>query len=131
MLLDDGEDHAFATELHAAELLNITTELQSAHEREAALAKDLGKVKAANAELQTKLQKVTASLKSAKVTAREALIEMADQNAKLVQAFVDKKRECKQLKVSLESWLNSTIVDSKCTQPPQYSLKGESQDWIY
>jgi 3'-phosphoadenosine 5'-phosphosulfate sulfotransferase len=25
---------------------------------------------------------------------------MADQNAKLVQAFVDKKRECKQLKVS-------------------------------
>jgi predicted RNase H-like nuclease (RuvC/YqgF family) len=82
-----GEDDAFAEELHAA------------HAREAALAKEIGRVKAENAELQTKLQKATASLKSAKVTAREALIEMADQNAKLVQAFVDKKRECKQLKV--------------------------------
>jgi predicted nucleic acid-binding Zn-ribbon protein len=103
MLLDDGEDHALATELHAAELQASlhTAELQASHDREAALAKDLGKVKAANAELQTKLQKVTASMKSAKVTAREALIEMADQNAKLVQAFVDKKRECKQLKVSV------------------------------
>lgn len=81
------EDDVFAEELHAA------------HAREAALAKELVRVRAENAELQTKLQKATSSLKTAKVTAREALIEMADQNAKLVQAFVDKKRECKQLKV--------------------------------
>lgn len=77
----------------------VAGELAAAYHREESLAKDLGRVKAENAELQTKLAKVTASLKNAKVTAREALIEMADQNAKLVQAFVDKKRECKQLKV--------------------------------
>jgi VIT1/CCC1 family predicted Fe2+/Mn2+ transporter len=77
----------------------VAGELAAAYSREDSLAKDLGRVKAENAELQTKLAKVTASLKNAKVTAREALIEMADQNAKLVQAFVEKKRECKQLKV--------------------------------
>jgi len=86
MLLGVKQD-AFSAELHAA------------YEREAALAKELGKVKAENAELTSKLQKMSQSLKTAKVTAREALVEMADQNAKLVQAFVDKKRECKQLKV--------------------------------
>jgi hypothetical protein len=131
MLLDD-EDHAFAMDLHASELYVQASELHAAHEREAALAKDLGKVKAANAELQTKLQKVTASLKSAKVTAREALIEMADQNAKLVQAFVDKKRECKQLKVSLVLWLSSTVVEqvgSPGADNVQINcLRGESQE---
>lgn len=81
----------------------LSAELHAAYERETSLAKQLGRVKAENAELQTKLLKVTASLKTAKVTAREALIEMADQNAKLVQAYVDKKRECKQLKVCVVS----------------------------
>lgn len=103
MFLDDEIGDAFATEL------------QAAHAREAQLAKELGKLKAENAELQTKLQKVTASLKSAKVTAREALIEMADQNAKLVQAFVEKKRECKQLKVCNLSAASAPLLTAeKC-----------------
>lgn len=82
----------------------VAGELAAAYQREESLAKELGRVKAENAELLTKVHKVTASLKNAKVTAREALIEMADQNAKLVQAFVDKKRECKQLKVGEVIW---------------------------
>jgi hypothetical protein len=97
----------------------------AAYQREESLAKELGRVKAENAELLTKVQKVTASLKNAKVTAREALIEMADQNAKLVQAFVDKKRECKQLKVGLSMWHPSS-------RPPgqEWSAAAAAKQWL-
>lgn len=83
--------------------LCFAAELSAAHSREAALAQELGRVKADNAQLTSKLetvtQSLTQSLKSAKATARQALIDMAEHNAKLVAAYVDKKRECKQLKV--------------------------------
>jgi hypothetical protein len=49
--------------------------------------------------LQAKLERAEESLRSAKTAAREGLMDMAEQNAKLVAAYVEKKREVKQLQV--------------------------------
>ena len=76
------------------------TELVLSAEREAALAKELGRCKAECCELQTKLANAIDSASKAKKAAREALIDMAEQNAKLVAAYVEKKREVKQPQVT-------------------------------
>lgn len=51
--------------------------------------------------LQAKLERAADSLRNAKTAAREGLMDMAEQNAKLVAAYVEKKREVKQLQVGL------------------------------
>jgi CHAD domain-containing protein len=91
--------HAPSSSDAAAAASPAAPELAAAHDREAALAHELGRVRADNGVLQAKLQGATDSLRTAKATAREALIDMAEQNAKLVAAYVERKRECKQLKV--------------------------------
>lgn len=89
-------------------MLNIDVETQSSimeeqlalsAEREAALARELGRCKAECCELQSKLTNAVESASKAKKAARDALIDMAEQNAKLVAAYVEKKREVKQLQV--------------------------------
>lgn len=77
----------------------MNAELILSTEREAALAKELGRYKAECCELQTKLSNAVEGASKAKKAAREALIDMAEQNAKLVAGYVEKKREVKQLQV--------------------------------
>lgn len=55
------------------------------------------------ARAEEKLELTQEALKAAKKTAREGLMDMAEQNAKLVAAYVEKKREVKQLQVMSSS----------------------------
>jgi hypothetical protein len=52
--------------------------------------------------LEAKLERAQEFLRNAKKAAREGLMDMAEQNAKLVAAYVEKKREVKQLQVSVD-----------------------------
>jgi predicted nucleic acid-binding Zn-ribbon protein len=81
----------------------MQTDLISSLKREAALSRDLGRVKAENVELSSKLVSLKESLQKAKSSTRVALVDMAEQNAKLVAAYVEKKREVKQLQVTMQS----------------------------
>jgi len=81
----------------------MQTDLISSLKREAALSRDLGRVKAENVELSSKLVSLKESLQKAKSSTRVALVDMAEQNAKLVAAYVEKKREVKQLQVTMKS----------------------------
>eukprot|EP00775_Hariotina_reticulata_P003705 gene3705-3968_t len=75
----------------------LQADIISSLKREATLSRDLGRVKAENVELNSKLASVKESLQKAKSSTRVALVDMAEQNAKLVAAYVEKKREVKQL----------------------------------
>jgi hypothetical protein len=74
-------------------------ELRLSKEREAGLAKQLGRSRAEAEELKARLTSAQEAYKSARRSAREALTEMAEENAKLVDAFVKKRKELKQLQV--------------------------------
>jgi hypothetical protein len=71
--------------------------------------------------LQAKLERAEQSLKNAKTAAREGLMDMAEQNAKLVAAYVEKKREVKQLQVGF--MLNAG--GSSCTSLQHMSVSGQ------
>lgn len=51
--------------------------------------------------LQAKSERAEESVRKARKAAREGLMDMAEQNAKLVAAYVEKKREVKQLQVGM------------------------------
>lgn len=91
----------------------MQTDLISSLKREAALSRDLGRVKAENVELSSKLVSLKESLQKAKSSTRVALVDMAEQNAKLVAAYVEKKREVKQLQVTMKSE-ESSISTAYC-----------------
>jgi hypothetical protein len=65
--------------------------------------------------LQAKLERAEESLRSAKKAAREGLMDMAEQNAKLVAAYVEKKREVKQLQVGVSSSTTAAAATIKHT----------------
>eukprot|EP00877_Chromochloris_zofingiensis_P007902 jgi/Chrzof1/3365/Cz12g22140.t1 len=78
----------------------LRQELELASEREASLAQQLGRSRAEAAELSARLTTAQESYKTAKRSAREALTQMAEENAKLVAAFVEKRQQVKRLQVS-------------------------------
>jgi predicted RNase H-like nuclease (RuvC/YqgF family) len=82
-----------------AEARRLQQELQLAAARESSLASQLGRSRAEAAELAARLASVQDSSRAAKRSAREALAELAEENAKLVAAFVEKRRELKRLQV--------------------------------
>lgn len=86
-------------ECEPCEVNKLQADLISSLKREATLSRDLGRMKAENVELNSKLVSVKESLQKAKSSTRVALVDMAEQNAKLVAAYVEKKREVKQLQV--------------------------------
>lgn len=77
----------------------LRQELELASEREASLAQQLGRSRAEAAELSARLTTAQESYKTAKRSAREALTQMAEENAKLVAAFVEKRQQVKRLQV--------------------------------
>jgi hypothetical protein len=82
-----------------AEARRLQQELRLAAARESALAQQLGRSRAEAAELSARLASVQDSSRASKRSAREALAELAEENAKLVAAFVEKRRELKKLQV--------------------------------
>eukprot|EP00878_Enallax_costatus_P042383 GHUV01049722.1.p1 GENE.GHUV01049722.1~~GHUV01049722.1.p1 ORF type:complete len:243 (-),score=64.28 GHUV01049722.1:96-824(-) len=115
----------------------METELVLSAEREAALAKELGRCKAECCELQTKLANAVDSASKAKKAAREALIDMAEQNAKLVAAYVEKKREAKQLQVTSQqhttrNWFalcRASCPNLRCWFGTQAAAKEDRRLW--
>lgn len=110
-----------------AEARRLQQELQLAAAREASLAQALGRSRAEVAELGARLASVQDSSRAAKRSAREALSELAEENAKLVAAFVDKRRELKRLQVRpLAAWACKwhVCVSGVCMLPSMYNHAG-------
>jgi predicted RNase H-like nuclease (RuvC/YqgF family) len=80
-----------------SEARRLQQELHLASAREAALAQQLGRSRAEAAELGARLASVQDSSRASKRSAREALAELAEENAKLVAAYVEKRRELRRL----------------------------------
>jgi predicted nucleic acid-binding Zn-ribbon protein len=77
----------------------LQQELRLSNDREAVLAEKLGRSRAEVAELTNRLHKAQEQYRNARKSAREALQDMAEENAKLVAAFVQKRKDYKQLQV--------------------------------
>lgn len=78
------------------------TEMDYLKEREEELRNELSRARAENASLSAELKRAHEVHKEtlvAKRTAREALSEMAQQNARLVSSFVQKRQELRNLQV--------------------------------
>lgn len=77
-------------------------EIEYLRERELDLQGELSRARAENAALSAELKRTHDVYKealAARRTAREALSEMAQQNARLVSAFVEKKKDFRNLQV--------------------------------
>ncbi|KIZ04138.1 Chaperone protein dnaJ [Monoraphidium neglectum] len=76
-----------------SEARRLQQELHLASAREAALAQQLGRSRAEAAELGARLASVQDSSRASKRSAREALAELAEENAKLVAAYEAEKED--------------------------------------
>lgn len=114
---------------------NYQAEMEYLKEREGELRGELCRARAENAALSAELKRTHDVYKealAARRTAREALSEMAQQNARLVSAFVEKKQDLRNLQVCkrcefpdssniVHDWL-VTVSELKCPATANFSI---------